>query len=404
MARHECREVEKLAGLADIMLRTGCFCNPGACQAYLGLSHEDVISNYEAGHVCWDDRDIINGCPTGKAAAVSKALVTRFLTCQAHVLTRMRLEIFFGEFGCADIFMQQASAGLACRQTLNAHDCTLRACMCMCRCCAGLFWLYVYLVRCAGHSQVRLSLLPKRRSRASPLHLLRCSEQTSAVLAGCWYDRCATQRGFPVLCSFVEQYFVEEGPLRQQADHVLANGAAEDIPHGGVPHQLRAEAALCSTEDGKAEAARSGSSLGSQARITLSTGQSGSDADEAVLDQSHHSHVSDDEASVRTSSSVGAPLPAASSAADKAAVSGPCLAVEVQAEGPVTLESIWVYPIKSCAGFAPRSWPLGPNGFLYDRCIPYSSQCCLPHLIAPRSHWEQQEVAICCKLMAFATL
>ncbi len=62
-----CREVEKVAGLAGIMLRTGCFCNPGACQAYLGLSHKDVISNYEAGHVCWDDHDIIDGRPTGKA-------------------------------------------------------------------------------------------------------------------------------------------------------------------------------------------------------------------------------------------------------------------------------------------------------------------------------------------------
>ena len=33
----------------------------------------------------------------------------------------------------------------------------------------------------------------------------------------------------------------------------------------------------------------------------------------------------------------------------------------------VVLERIWVYPIKSCAGFAPDSWPLGQNGLLYDR-------------------------------------
>lgn len=66
---HNCigREVEKLAGLSNILLRTGCFCNPGACQAHLGLSHQDVISNYEAGHVCWDDNDLINGRPTGVA-------------------------------------------------------------------------------------------------------------------------------------------------------------------------------------------------------------------------------------------------------------------------------------------------------------------------------------------------
>ncbi|KAK7405438.1 hypothetical protein VNO78_06733 [Psophocarpus tetragonolobus] len=59
------REVEKLASLSGIQLRTGCFCNPGACAKYLGLSHLDLISNTEAGHVCWDDHDIINGKPVG---------------------------------------------------------------------------------------------------------------------------------------------------------------------------------------------------------------------------------------------------------------------------------------------------------------------------------------------------
>ncbi|XP_044504727.1 molybdenum cofactor sulfurase-like isoform X2 [Mangifera indica] len=60
-----CREVEKLASLSGIQLRTGCFCNPGACAKYLGLSHLDLLSNIEAGHVCWDDNDIIRGKPTG---------------------------------------------------------------------------------------------------------------------------------------------------------------------------------------------------------------------------------------------------------------------------------------------------------------------------------------------------
>ncbi|XP_057454448.1 molybdenum cofactor sulfurase isoform X2 [Lotus japonicus] len=59
------REVEKLASLSGIQLRTGCFCNPGACAKYLGLSHVDLITNTEAGHVCWDDHDIINGKPVG---------------------------------------------------------------------------------------------------------------------------------------------------------------------------------------------------------------------------------------------------------------------------------------------------------------------------------------------------
>jgi molybdenum cofactor sulfurtransferase len=61
-------EVSKLAGLfrPAIQLRTGCFCNPGACQLALGLSDDDVIRNYkDSGHVCGDAVDIINGHPTG---------------------------------------------------------------------------------------------------------------------------------------------------------------------------------------------------------------------------------------------------------------------------------------------------------------------------------------------------
>ena len=54
------REVERLAGLRRIRLRTGAFCNPGATAAALGLGPEDVRSHYEdAGHVCWDARDLI---------------------------------------------------------------------------------------------------------------------------------------------------------------------------------------------------------------------------------------------------------------------------------------------------------------------------------------------------------
>lgn len=37
-----CREVEKLAILEGIMLRAGCFCNPGACATFLNLTPETV--------------------------------------------------------------------------------------------------------------------------------------------------------------------------------------------------------------------------------------------------------------------------------------------------------------------------------------------------------------------------
>eukprot|EP00752_Nemacystus_decipiens_P007564 g6757.t1 len=62
-------EVEKLASLENIQLRTGCFCNPGACQAALGLSDDDVKEHLERGHVCWDEHDLVDGRPTGLVRA-----------------------------------------------------------------------------------------------------------------------------------------------------------------------------------------------------------------------------------------------------------------------------------------------------------------------------------------------
>lgn len=61
-------EVSKLAALnrPSIQLRTGCFCNPGACQLALDLTDDDVINNYkEFGHVCGDQVDVVRGRPTG---------------------------------------------------------------------------------------------------------------------------------------------------------------------------------------------------------------------------------------------------------------------------------------------------------------------------------------------------
>ncbi|KAN0018880.1 hypothetical protein ACTFIU_008814 [Dictyostelium citrinum] len=58
-------EVEKLASLSSIYLRTGCFCNPGACHGYLNLSKKDIEQHLKDGHVCWDSKDILNGKPTG---------------------------------------------------------------------------------------------------------------------------------------------------------------------------------------------------------------------------------------------------------------------------------------------------------------------------------------------------
>ncbi|XP_046583954.1 molybdenum cofactor sulfurase-like isoform X1 [Haliotis rubra] len=58
-------EVDKMAQLQDVHLRTGCFCNIGACQKYLHLTSKQIRENFQAGHVCGDDQDMIDGHPTG---------------------------------------------------------------------------------------------------------------------------------------------------------------------------------------------------------------------------------------------------------------------------------------------------------------------------------------------------
>ncbi|EGI67561.1 Molybdenum cofactor sulfurase 1 [Acromyrmex echinatior] len=58
-------EVLNMAAIFKIHLRTGCFCNPGACQRHLSLSTKDILQNYEAGYTCGGIADLINGKPTG---------------------------------------------------------------------------------------------------------------------------------------------------------------------------------------------------------------------------------------------------------------------------------------------------------------------------------------------------
>uniref|UniRef100_A0A5F8GKW1 Molybdenum cofactor sulfurase n=2 Tax=Monodelphis domestica TaxID=13616 RepID=A0A5F8GKW1_MONDO len=58
-------QVEKMASLHNIHVRTGCFCNTGACQRHLKISNETIKKNLQAGHICGDDIDLIDGHPTG---------------------------------------------------------------------------------------------------------------------------------------------------------------------------------------------------------------------------------------------------------------------------------------------------------------------------------------------------
>lgn len=58
--------VSKLAELNNIIIRTGCFCNVGACSDNLKLTPEVTLKNFELGRNCGDNSiDIINGLTTG---------------------------------------------------------------------------------------------------------------------------------------------------------------------------------------------------------------------------------------------------------------------------------------------------------------------------------------------------
>ncbi|GAB0094420.1 Molybdenum cofactor sulfurase [Sergentomyia squamirostris] len=66
-----------LASIHNITIRTGCFCNPGACQRHLWLTDDDVREHYQAGHVCGDAYDLINGIPTGCIRASMGYMTTK---------------------------------------------------------------------------------------------------------------------------------------------------------------------------------------------------------------------------------------------------------------------------------------------------------------------------------------
>lgn len=58
-------EFSCIATLHNFILRTGCFCNPGSCQTFLNYSNEELMKQFNAGHVCGDAYDLVDGKPTG---------------------------------------------------------------------------------------------------------------------------------------------------------------------------------------------------------------------------------------------------------------------------------------------------------------------------------------------------
>ncbi|KAL9133628.1 MAG: hypothetical protein Q9175_005190 [Cornicularia normoerica] len=58
-------EVEKLANIRNIQLRSGGLCNPGGIASALNLAPWEVKRNFSAGHRCGNETDTIGGKPTG---------------------------------------------------------------------------------------------------------------------------------------------------------------------------------------------------------------------------------------------------------------------------------------------------------------------------------------------------
>ncbi|GAB7333830.1 hypothetical protein MBLNU13_g05960t1 [Cladosporium sp. NU13] len=58
-------ELEKVATVKNIHLRTGGLCNPGGIATSLGLEPWEMKDNFSAGHRCGSENDILNGKPTG---------------------------------------------------------------------------------------------------------------------------------------------------------------------------------------------------------------------------------------------------------------------------------------------------------------------------------------------------
>ncbi|KFY50513.1 hypothetical protein V496_09322 [Pseudogymnoascus sp. VKM F-4515 (FW-2607)] len=69
-------EVEKLATVRKIHIRTGGLCNPGGVAKALDLSPWEIRRNFSAGYRCGGDNDIIAGKPTGVIRASLGAMST----------------------------------------------------------------------------------------------------------------------------------------------------------------------------------------------------------------------------------------------------------------------------------------------------------------------------------------
>ncbi|KAK1058439.1 hypothetical protein LTR74_013408 [Friedmanniomyces endolithicus] len=70
-------EVEKLASIKNVHVRTGGVCNPGGVAQSLSLAPWEMRENFSVGHRCGGENDILNGKPTGVIRISLGAMSTR---------------------------------------------------------------------------------------------------------------------------------------------------------------------------------------------------------------------------------------------------------------------------------------------------------------------------------------
>jgi len=71
------KTIEKLARLQGIYLRSGSFCNPGACQLSFPLPAAQIRANVSAGYACWEEGENLGGVTNG-SVRVSVGWSTRY--------------------------------------------------------------------------------------------------------------------------------------------------------------------------------------------------------------------------------------------------------------------------------------------------------------------------------------
>jgi molybdenum cofactor sulfurtransferase len=59
-------ELDELAAINNVHIRTGDLCNTGVFSRALGLTDSDIQANYARGRVCWDDEEFGGSDPAGK--------------------------------------------------------------------------------------------------------------------------------------------------------------------------------------------------------------------------------------------------------------------------------------------------------------------------------------------------